>query len=244
MLLKVCVTVLTLTLGAASLEAAEHAADTFDTGQGKLRITFVGHGTLMFEFAGKVIHVDPVGRYGDYSSLPKGDLILITHEHGDHFDPEALAQARKPGAPVIANAAVAARVEGAKAMANGDKTEVLGLTIQAVPAYNIQHKREDGQPFHTKGNGNGYVITFGDKRVYIAGDTEDIPEMKNLKGVDIAFLPVNLPYTMTVEMAANAARMLQPRVLYPYHYGNTEIGQLKTLLAADKNIQVRVRDLR
>ncbi len=226
------------------LQAADYSADSFDTPQGKLRITFIGHGTLMFEFAGKVIHVDPVGRYGDYSRLPKADLVLITHEHGDHLDQEALALARKEGAPVLANAASAAQIEGATSISNGEKTEVLGLSIEAVPAYNIVHKRDGGEPFHPKGNGNGYVVSFGGKRVYIAGDTENIPEMKSLKGVDIAFLPVNLPYTMTPEMAADAARTIRPGVLYPYHYGNTEIGKLKQLLALEKDIQVRIRELR
>ncbi|HPY51295.1 MAG TPA: MBL fold metallo-hydrolase, partial [Sedimentisphaerales bacterium] len=119
-----------------------------------------------------------------------------------------------------------------------------GLKIEAVPAYNIVHKRPDGDPFHPKGNGNGYVVTFGKQRVYIAGDTENIPEMKDLKQIDIAFLPMNLPYTMTPEMVADAARVFAPKILYPYHYGQTDPNELVKLLADDKNIEVRIRKMR
>jgi len=129
-------------------------------------------------------------------------------------------------------------------MANGDTRTVLGLPIQAVPAYNIAHKRPDGNPFHPKGSGNGYIVTFGDKRVYIAGDTENTPEMKALKAIDVAFLPMNLPYTMTPEMVADAARAFRPKILYPYHYGETDTSQLVTLLQGEKGIEVRIRRMR
>jgi len=135
-------------------------------------------------------------------------------------------------------------VEGGLVMKNGDTKTVGGLKIEAVPAYNIVHKRETGQPFHPKGVGNGYIITFGDKRVYVAGDTENIPEMKNIKNIDVAFLPMNLPYTMTPEMAADAARMIKPRVLYPYHYGETDTSKLVALLKDTKEIEVRIRKMK
>ena len=128
-------------------------------------------------------------------------------------------------------------------MRNGDKQTIAGLPIEAVPAYNILHKREDGQPFHPKGVGNGYILTFGDTRLYLAGDTENIPEMKNLQDIDIAFLPMNLPYTMTPEMVADAAKMFMPRILYPYHYGNTDVTKLVDLLKAEKDIEVRIRKM-
>ena len=128
-------------------------------------------------------------------------------------------------------------------IANGEKTTVKGILVEAVPAYNIQHKRENGGPFHPKGNGNGYVLTFGDKRVYITGDTENTPDMKALKNIDIAFLPMNLPYTMTPEMVADAAQVFKPKILYPYHYGDTDPQKLVKLLAAEKDIKVRVREL-
>ena len=119
-----------------------------------------------------------------------------------------------------------------------------GLKIEAVPAYNLLHKRDTGQPFHPRGAGNGYVVTFGDKRVYVAGDTEDIPEMKELKGIDIAFLPMNLPFTMTPEMVATAAKMMKPKILYPYHYGNTDVSKLLDLLKDNKDIEVRIRKMK
>ena len=119
-------------------------------------------------------------------------------------------------------------------MANGDVKTVAAMTIEAVPAYNLVHKRGSGEPFHPKGQGNGYVITFGDKRVYVAGDTENTPEMKALKDIDIAFLPMNLPYTMTPEMVADAAEAFKPKILYPYHFGKTDTGRLVALLK-DRN---------
>ena len=128
-------------------------------------------------------------------------------------------------------------------MQNGDVRTVRGIQIEAVPAYNLVHKRENGQPFHPKGIGNGYIIAFGDLRVYIAADTENTPEMKALTGIDVAFLPMNLPYTMTPEMVVDAARSFQPRILYPYHYGNTDTQQLLDLLKDEKGIEVRIREM-
>jgi L-ascorbate metabolism protein UlaG (beta-lactamase superfamily) len=129
-------------------------------------------------------------------------------------------------------------------MKNGDSKTIEGILIEAVPAYNITHKRDTGEPFHPRGNGNGYVITFGDKRVYVAGDTENVPEMKALKNIDIAFLPMNLPYTMTPEMVAGAAEMFKPKVLYPYHTGETDIAKLTALLRDQKETEVRIRSMK
>jgi L-ascorbate metabolism protein UlaG (beta-lactamase superfamily) len=128
-------------------------------------------------------------------------------------------------------------------MKNGDKKELLGIEIEAVPAYNINNKRPDGNPFHPKGEGNGYILTFDHTRIYIAGDTENIPEMENIKNIDIAFLPMNLPYTMTPEMVADAALKFKPKILYPYHYGNTEVTKLNEILAGSK-IELRIRDMK
>jgi L-ascorbate metabolism protein UlaG (beta-lactamase superfamily) len=196
---------------------------------------------LMFTFGGKVIHVDPVGQYADYGKLPKADLMLITHEHRDHLDHKVVEMLRKPGTEIVLTRAAAGQVPGGLVMANGEVKTVAGLTIEAVPAYNLVHKRESGEPFHPKGQGNGYVITFGDKRVYVAGDTENTPEMKALKGIDIAFLPMNLPYTMTPEMVADAAKAFKPKILYPYHYGKTDTAKLVDLLKDSQGIEVRVR---
>jgi L-ascorbate metabolism protein UlaG (beta-lactamase superfamily) len=222
---------------------ASFETDVFSTSAGDLSITFLGHASLLMTFKGKNIFIDPFGQVADYTGLPKADLVLCTHEHRDHLDPQALAPIRGPATKMVLNPAGAAQVEGSIAMRNGDKQTVDRLPIEAVPAYNILHKREDGNPFHPKGNGNGYILTFGDKRVYLAGDTENIPEMKNLHDIDIAFLPMNLPYTMTPEMVADAARMLMPGILYPYHFGNTDTSKLVELLKADKGIEVRIRKM-
>ena len=217
--------------------------DTVKTGAGDLQITFIGHGTLMFTFGGKVIHVDPVGQYADYGKLPKADLILITHEHRDHLDPQAVALLTKPGTVTVLPQAAAAQAPGGLVMKNGEVKTVAGLAIEAVPAYNLVHKRDSGEPFHPKGRGNGYVITFGDKKVYVAGDTENTPEMKALTGIDLAFLPMNLPYTMTPEMVADAARAFKPKILYPYHFGKTDTAKLVALLKDQPQIEVRLRPM-
>jgi L-ascorbate metabolism protein UlaG (beta-lactamase superfamily) len=218
--------------------------DVVPTGGGDLKIDFIGHASLMFTYGGKTVQVDPVSAQADYARMPKADLILVTHGHGDHLDPAAISAIRKPGAPVVLPPSCAGKVPDPTVMANGDQKTVAGLRIEAVPAYNIVNKRPDGAPFHPRGEGNGYIVTFGDKRVYIAGDTENTPEMKALKGIDIAFLPMNLPYTMTPEMVADAAEAFRPKVLYPYHYGDTDTSRLVSLLAGDKDIEVRVRRMK
>jgi L-ascorbate metabolism protein UlaG (beta-lactamase superfamily) len=236
--------VMLLMVGAGVVNAQEKfESDVIKTGTGELKITFIGHGTLMFTFGGKVIHVDPVGQYADYSKLPKADLILITHEHRDHLDPKAIENLRQPGTQIVLTRAAAGQVAGGLVMANGEVKTVAGLNIEAVPAYNLVHKRESGELFHPKGQGNGYVITFGDKRIYVAGDTENTPEMKALKNIDIAFLPMNLPYTMTPEMVADAVRAFKPKVLYPYHFGKTDTTRLVTLLQDQPEIEVRMRKM-
>jgi gluconolactonase len=218
--------------------------DVIHTDAGELKIIFIGHGTLMFEFNGKFIHVDPVSREADYAKMPKADFILITHGHGDHLDPMAINILRKEGTKILLTKACAERVDGGIVMPNYDVRNIQELRIEAVPAYNIVHKRSNGIPFHPKGQGNGYVITLGVKRVYVAGDTENIPEMKRLKEIDIAFLPMNLPYTMTPEMAADAAKAFKPKILYPYHFGQTDTSKLVNLLKDSKAIEVRIRKMR
>ena len=218
--------------------------DVIPTSAGELRITFVGHGTLMFRHGGKVVHVDPVAREADYSTLPKADLILVTHEHGDHLDTAVVQQLRQAGTAVVVSPSCEGRVPGATVMRNGETRIVAGFHVDAVPAYNVVHRRPGGLPFHPRGNGNGYVITFGDVRVYVAGDSENTPEMKALRNIGVAFLPMNLPYTMTPEMVADAARAMRPRILYPYHFGQTDTQALVQLLAGEAGIEVRVRRMR
>ncbi len=218
--------------------------DVFKTSGGDLEITFIGHGSIMLSFDGKIIHVDPYGKAGDYKNLPKADLVLITHHHFDHLDPDALKAIRKDGTEIVLTALCAAKVEGGIVMKNGESRTVKGIPVEAVPAYNIVHKRADGTPFHPKGEGNGYVMTLGGMRVYVAGDTENVPEMKALQRIDAAFLPMNLPYTMTPEMVADAARAFKPKVLYPYHTGETETSKIVDLLKDTPEIEVRIRRMK
>jgi len=217
--------------------------DTISTSNGDLLITFIGHGTLMFQFNGKVIHVDPVSRYADYSAMPKADLILVTHHHGDHLDSAAIAQISKRETSYIYSKSCQGKIPAGYPLNNGDKIEIKGVTILAIPAYNLVHKRDSGEPYHPKGVGNGYVITFGDTKVYIAGDTENVPEMKQLTDIDVAFLPMNLPYTMTPEMVADATHAFKPKILYPYHYGRTNVNELIDLLKDFKVTEVRIRTM-
>jgi len=223
--------------------AANFESDFFTTSAGDLKITFIGHGTLMFQLGGQTIHVDPFGQVADYGQLPKADMVLITHDHYDHLDPQALSKVRTPKTAVVMAQACAKQVSGGMVMKNGDEHTVLGIGVQAVPAYNVVHTRDGKNPFHPKGVGNGYILTFGNKRVYVAGDTENIPEMGDLGHIDIAFLPMNLPYTMTPEMVAAAARMIKPKILYPYHYGDTDVDEITSLLKDEPGIEVRIRQM-
>ncbi len=228
----------------SALAQEKFETDIIKTSAGDLKITFLGHGTLMFSFGEKVIHVDPYSDVADYHTLPKADLILLTHEHRDHLDLKALTPVRTEKTVLVLTETCAKQVQGGTVLRNGDVKTVEGLKIEAVPAYNIVHKRDTGQPFHPKGVGNGYIITFGDKRVYVAGDTENIPEMKDLKNIDIAFLPMNLPYTMTPEMVVEAAKAFNPKVLYPYHFGETDTSRVVSLLKGTPEIEVRIRKMK
>lgn len=234
-----CLFLIAVSLSGKEKNIGEYSSnvDTINTSKGNLEITLVGHAFLMFNFDGKVIHIDPVMREGDYTKMPKADIIIITHEHGDHLDPTAISAIRTNETAVILTEKCAEKVEVGIIMKNGDIYTVKGLPIEAVPAYNIVSKRANGEPFHPKGNGNGYIITFGDKRIYIAGDTENTPEMKALKNIYAAFLPMNLPYTMNPEMVADAVTTFKPTILYPYHRDDKFIGELKNLLK-EKNIDI------
>lgn len=222
------------------VKGATVQADTIETSSGELTFTHVGHGSLYFNFGGKVVHIDPYGKLANYGDFPDADIILITHEHRDHLDLDTVEKLRKDGTVIICNRGAKVQLPDALVMLNGDSKTVSGINIEAVPAYNLVHMRSEGVPYHPKGQGNGYILTFGDKRIYVAGDTENVPEMKEFGEIDIAFLPMNLPYTMTPEMTASAARMIMPRILYPYHYGSTNTEELTDLLKGS-GIEVRVK---
>ncbi|MGM9798315.1 MAG: MBL fold metallo-hydrolase [Parabacteroides sp.] len=223
--------------------AADFASDRFLTPAGKeLIITFVRHGSLAMSYAGKQIQIDPVSEYADYSAFPKADLILVCHAHGDHLDLKAIEALKKEETTVIANPAAAEQVKQpqAQVMRNGDTMTWQGVKIEAVPAYNTTEGRDK---FHPKGRDNGYVLDFDGFRVYVAGDTEDIPELSSLKAIDVAFLPVNQPYTMTPEQAAHAARVIQPKVFYPYHYSQTPVAETLPALLEGSGVELRIRAL-
>jgi L-ascorbate metabolism protein UlaG (beta-lactamase superfamily) len=217
--------------------------DVIPTSAGDLSISFLGHGSLLLVFQGKNIYVDVFGEVADYSKLPKADIVFLTHEHFDHLDPKALASIRTDKTVLVYTENCAQLVKGGIVMRNGDIQTVAGIPVEAVAAYNLIHKRPSGDPFHPKRSGNGYILSFGKTRLYVAGDTENIPEMKALNGIDIAFLPMNLPYTMTPEMVADAAKAFRPRILYPYHYGETDVSKLVGLLKGEKDIEIRIRKM-
>jgi L-ascorbate metabolism protein UlaG (beta-lactamase superfamily) len=219
--------------------------DTLKTDKGDLTIIPIEHATFVMKWEGKTIFVDPTKGGDAFKDQGKPDLILITDIHGDHHDPKTLAAVRAAESVVIVPAAVAEKMGAdkgsAKVLANGEKTKVGDIEIEAVPMYNLTADRKN---FHTKGRGNGYVMTLGGKRIYISGDTEDIPEMRALKGIDAAFVCMNLPYTMEVDKAASAVLEFKPKVVYPYHYrgkeGMSDVEKFKTIVAKDKGIEVRL----
>ncbi|MDX2437914.1 MAG: MBL fold metallo-hydrolase [Acidobacteriota bacterium] len=236
-------------VGAATAFAADEQAtgtNVIPTATGPLVIHPLEHATFVMQWGGKTIAVDPVGDVEAFADFPKPDLILITDIHGDHLSSDVVAALATATTTIIAPAAAAEKLptgDGAavKVLANGASTTWQGATVEAIPMYNLDPKK---QKFHPKGRGNGYLITLGGKRVYIAGDTEDIPEMRALQNIDAAFVCMNLPYTMDVAAAADAVLEFQPKVVFPYHYrgtdGMSDLGEFRALVASNPAIDVRV----
>ena len=219
-------------------------SDIYETNKGSLAVTLVGHGSLIFDYAGKIIHVDPYSQVADYSRLPKADLIILTHEHADHLDTVAINAVRKSDTHFIVSKVCNEILGYGDVVKNGDKTAWNDIAIDVVPAYNIVNKKPDGEVYHPKGRGNGYIFTFGDKKIYVAGDTENIPEMDSLKGkIDIAFMPKNLPYTMNDEMFIDAVKKVQPKVLYPYHMSEFDQEKIGNALK-EVNTKIEIRPMK
>lgn len=246
--MKKIITCLLTTLGLTTAygqaqEGSTYEVDEFLTASGKtMKLHALVHASIWMDVDDKVIMVDPVTKLGektiDFAALPKADFILITHDHYDHLDSEAIRLLTKDNTQIIMNKQSAETYRLGIVMENGDKMQLTeDITIEAVPAYNTTkgHKQ-----FHPKGRDNGYILTIDGLRIYIAGDTEDIPEMKNVRDIDIAFLPCNQPYTMTPEQVVKVAQIIKPKVLFPYHYGETDVRVLPALLK-DSNIDVRIR---
>ena len=229
---------------ATTYQEGPYTVDVFRTASGKeIKFHCLVHASIRMQYDGKEIQIDPVSKMGqkviDYASMPKADYIFVTHEHGDHFDKSALSTLRSSQTRLVTNQRCADMLGAGEVMKNGDSKQIAdGISVEAVPAYN---NTEGHLQFHPKGRDNGYVLTSDGLRIYIAGDTEDIDEMANLKDIDIAFLPCNQPYTMTPDQLVRAAKMVKPRVLFPYHYGNTDVSTLPALLQGE-GIDVRIRN--
>lgn len=223
--------------------AASAAADPYvaveKTSAGDLTIQCINHSALRFELKGKQYYVDPAGK-ADWAKMPKADVILITHQHGDHLDPKVIDAIKKDDTVIYSNADVIAtkKVEKVNLIEIGEKKKILDIDVEAIAAYNMTADRLKFHPKERKDN--GYILTVGETRVYVSGDTEGTPEMKGLKDIAIAFLPINLPYTMPPKEAAEAARAFKPKILYPYHQGKSDPAEVKKLLEDVKEIEVRV----
>ncbi|HEX5473487.1 MAG TPA: MBL fold metallo-hydrolase [Vicinamibacterales bacterium] len=216
------------------------APDTIPASGGPITIAPLYHATLQLRHAGRVVDVDPVAQ-ADFGGLPSPDIILVTDIHGDHLDPATIAKIRKQDTRLVAPAAVAAQVHGALVMANGETKTVDGISIEAVPMYNLTRGPAPGKLYHDKGRGNGYILTLGGKRIYIAGDTECTPEMKAFRNIDVAFVPMNLPFTMPPSEAAACVKAFKPKIVYPYHYKGQNLDEFASALKGT-GIEVRIRD--
>ena len=222
--------------------------DQLATSEGPLTIQPITHGTVAFTWNDQTIYVDPHGGAEAFAGVAAPTLILITDIHGDHMDTETLAALETQGVPMIVPQAVADALpeeyqKQLVILGNGDTTDRLGVSVEAVPMYNLPATPDARHP---KGRGNGYLLTFSDQTVYLSGDTEDIEEMRALKDIDVAFVCMNLPYTMSIEQAANGVLAFQPTVVYPYHYrgpdGLSDVAKFKELVTSEnQNIDVRLR---
>ena len=232
---------LAASIAACSRTESPYPVAEFTTPAGDaVRATMIHHGSIALSYKGFNIQVDPVRKMGggviDYSSFPKADCILVTHEHGDHLDPDAIAALSKADTRVLLNPASQAKLGSGEAVSNGDTLKVGSVGIVVVPAYNIT---EDHLQFHPKGRDNGYILDFDGLRIYVSGDTEDIDEMASFGPVDVAFLSANQPYTMTTTQCIEAAMTLQPKVLVPYHLSDTDMQEIKNVLDSnDSGIEV------
>ena len=219
-----------------------YEVDEFTTASGKtVKFHALMHACIRIQYDGKEIQIDPVSKLGNrtvnYATMPKADYIFVTHEHGDHYDAGALKLLSGDKTQLVMNKRCADMYGSGKVMVNGDKLQLGDITVEAVAAYNSTPGREQ---FHPKGRDNGYILTIDGLRIYIAGDTEDIPEMSTVKDIDIAFLPCNQPFTMTPEQLIRAAKVIKPRVLFPYHYGQTDLSTVPAALKGT-GIDVRIR---
>jgi len=224
-----------------SAQVEDHMIDSLDTTAGQIQIELLGHASLRFLMGDRLIYIDPAMELFRKEDFGKVDLILVTHSHRDHFQTDLIEKLKKPDGRVFLSKDCASAYPSGTVLNNGDFVQYSEITIHAVPAYNVHHKRENGEPYHARGVGNGYVLAFASKRIYVAGDTEAILEMKDIVDVDVAFLPANLPYTMDKDMFLKAVELINPKRVYPYHYkfGTSILNDVLPLLK-EKNIDFRV----
>jgi L-ascorbate metabolism protein UlaG (beta-lactamase superfamily) len=227
-------------LAVAARAQSSRPSQTFDTSAGAVRVTPLYHATMLIEAGGKNIYVDPA-KPANFNGLPKADLILITDIHGDHMDADAIAAISKSGTQIFAPPAVVTTVTTAASISNGETKSWAGWTIEAIPMYNLKRGPEPGKLYHDKGRGNGYVLTYGGKRFYISGDTEGVPEMRALKNIDVAFVCMNLPYTMPPDEAADAVKAFHPKIVIPYHFQGSDLTVFENALKGT-GIEIRVLD--
>jgi len=220
------------------LASAAAQTQVFPTSSGPVSITPLYHASTLIEAAGKVIYLDPA-KPADFSAHPKADLILITDIHGDHMDPDSIKAVSKSATEILAPPAVVQTVTTAKPISNGENRTWQGWTIEAIPAYNLKRGPAPGKLFHDKGRGNGYILTYGGKRFYFSGDTEGVPEMRALKNIDVAFVCMNLPYTMPPDEAAEAVKAFHPAIVIPYHYRGSDLSVFQKALAGT-GVEVRL----
>ena len=238
-LIVVCA-VLTFLFALAPVAHAGAEPQVFSTSAGTVKITPLNHASTLIEAGGKTIYVDPA-KPAKLVGLPKADLILISHIHGDHMDPDSIKEISKADTEILATPTVVQTVTSAKPITNGETKNWQGWTIEAVPAYNLKRGPAAGQLFHPKGRDNGYILTYGGKRFYFSGDTEGVPEMRVLKNIDVALVCMNLPYTMPPEEAADAVKAFHPKIVIPYHYRGSDLTVFQKALEGT-GIEVRLLD--
>jgi L-ascorbate metabolism protein UlaG (beta-lactamase superfamily) len=246
--------VLGLVISLATLAGILHAAtsnrqtDTMPTSRGELRLMPVYHGSVMFEFGGHVIHVDPWSQ-ADYTGVPQADLIVVTHTHADHLDRAMIDKLRKPGTVIVGPPAAIDTLNCApdcgqvQSVSDSERKTVMGIEIAGVPMYNIVRGSAPGEPFHHKGVGSGYIFSFGDTRVYVSGDSECTPEMKALKNIAVAFVAMNPPRTSSTSEAAECVKAFKPKIVYPYHYRGSKTEEFADALKSTSGVEVRLRKL-
>jgi L-ascorbate metabolism protein UlaG (beta-lactamase superfamily) len=245
----ICFAFLFVTLPAmAGTNPSNRQADVIQTSRGPLRLMPVYHGSVMLEFGGKIVHVDPWSQ-GDFTDLPPADLIVITHTHADHLDRTMVDKLHKPETIIVGPPAVIDTLNCmpacgiAEAISDSERRTVMGIEFEGVPMYNLEFGSGPGKPYHHKGIGSGYVLTFGDTRVYFSGDTECTPEMKALKNISVAFLAMNPPRTETPLDAAACAKAFKPKIVYPYHYRGSNLAEFSDALKDTPGVEVRIRKL-